>query len=106
MPPAPGPLAAPWTARLDSNWLLANEAPTSIPLAIGVGTSRLRELPELPGYLFWDESQFLLPLSADRAGMTVQVPLNAGRDLVELVVQTRDKEEWLHAAGWIYRRQA
>ena len=106
MPPAPGPLAAPWTARLDSNWLLTNEAPTSIPLAIGVGASRLRELPELPGYLFWDESQFLLPLSADRAGMTVQVPLNAGRGLVELVVQTRDKDEWMHAAGWIYRRQA
>ena len=79
---------------------------TMIPLAIGVGASRLRELPELPGYLFWDESQFLLPLSADRAGMTVQVPLNAGRDLVELVVQTRDKDEWMHAAGWIYRRQA
>ena len=43
-------------------------------------------------------------LAPDRAGMTVQVPQNAGRDLVELVVTTRDQQEWMHAAGWVYRR--
>ncbi|MCO5356665.1 serine hydrolase domain-containing protein [Acidovorax kalamii] len=106
MPPAPAPLPAPWSARLGSTWQLINEAPESIPLAMGVGESSLKELQELPGYLFWDDSQFLLPMSADRAGMTVQVPLNAGRDLVELVVQTRDKEEQMHAAGWVYRRKS
>ncbi|RYH42711.1 MAG: class C beta-lactamase-related serine hydrolase, partial [Alcaligenaceae bacterium] len=61
MPPAPSPLTAAWAARTGSTWQLTNEAPTSIALAMGVGASRLRELPELPGYLFWDESQFLLP---------------------------------------------
>ncbi|RZJ60271.1 MAG: class A beta-lactamase-related serine hydrolase [Acidovorax sp.] len=106
MPGAAAPLPAQWVARLDSHWVLANEAPESIPLAFGVPAATLRELPELPGYLFWDDSQFLLPLSPDRAGMTVQVPLNDGRDLVELVVQARDQQEWLHAAGWSYRRQA
>ncbi|WP_010461540.1 serine hydrolase domain-containing protein [Acidovorax radicis] len=105
MPAAATPLPPQWVARMDSTWLLANEAPESIPRALGVGAVALRELPELPGYLFWDDSQFLLPLSSDRAGMTVQVPLNDGRDLVELVVETRDKEEWMHAAGWTYRRQ-
>ena len=105
MPRAAAPLPAAWTARLNSTWQLANEAPESIPLAFGVGAATLRELPELPGYLFWDDSQFLLPLAADRAGMTVQVPLNDGRDLVELVVQTRGQQEWLRAAGWLYQRQ-
>lgn len=105
MPRAPGPLPPAWTARLGSTWRLANEAPDSIPLAMGVGAATLQELPDLPGYLFWDDSQFLRPLSADRAGMVVQVPHNAGRDLVELVVQTHDQEEWLNAAGWAYRRQ-
>jgi hypothetical protein len=104
MPRAPAPLPPQWSARLGSTWLLANEAPTSIPLAMGVGAATLQEMPDLPGYLFWDDSQFLRPLSADRAGMAVQVPHNAGRDLVELVVHTHDKEEWMHAAGWVYRR--
>lgn len=101
---APAPLPPQWSARLGSTWLLANEAPDSIPLAMGVGAATLQELPDLPGYLFWDDSQFLRPLSADRAGMAVQVPHNAGRDLVELVVHTHDKDEWMHAAGWVYRR--
>ncbi len=104
MPPAPGPLPPAWTARLATTWQVANEAPDSIPLAMGAGTATLQELPDLPGYLFWDDSQFLLPLAPDRAGMTVQVPQNAGRDLVELVVTTRDQQEWMHAAGWAYRR--
>lgn len=106
MPPAPAPLSPAWTARLGSTWHVANEAPDSIPLATGAGTATLQELPDLPGYLFWDDSQFLLPLSSDRAAMTVQVPMNAGRDLVELVVSTREQEECVHAAGWVYRRQA
>jgi len=69
-----------------------------------MATATLRELPELRGYLFWDDRQFLTPLSADRAGMAVQVPLHEGRDLVELVVQVQDQQEWLHAAGWVYRQ--
>jgi CubicO group peptidase (beta-lactamase class C family) len=105
MPPAPGPLPAAWSERLGTTWRVVSEGTQSIPVALEMGISTLQELPELPGYLFWDDSQFLLPLSADRAGMTVQVPLNAGRDLVELVVAVRDKQEWLQAGGWVYVRQ-
>ncbi|MGV3683534.1 MAG: serine hydrolase domain-containing protein [Acidovorax sp.] len=105
MPRASAPLPAAWADRLDSTWILANEAPESMLLALGgKATATLRELPELRGYLFWDDRQFLLPLSADRAGMAVRVPLNAGRDLVELVVQTQDQQEWLYAAGSLYRQ--
>lgn len=103
MPAAPAPLPSAWTARLASTWQVINESTESVPMALGACTATLQELPELPGYLLWDDSQFLLPLTDERAGMTVQVPHNAGRDLVELVVQTRSEEEWIHAAGWVYR---
>lgn len=105
MPRASAPLPAAWADRLDTTWIQANEAPESILRAAGsMATATLRELPELRGYLFWDDRQLLLPLSADRAGMAVQVPLHEGRDLVELVVQVQDQQEWLHAAGWVYRQ--
>ena len=105
MPRASAPLPSAWADRLDTTWIQANEAPESILLAAGsMATATLRELPELRGYLFWDDRQLLLPLSADRAGMAVQVPLHEGRDLVELVVQVQDQQEWLHAAGWVYRQ--
>lgn len=105
MPPAPAPLPPEWAARLPSTWQVTNETHDSIPLAMGSGIATLQELPDLPGYLFWDDGQFLLPLSSDRAGMTVQVPQNAGRDLVELVVTAGANEpERMHAAGWTYRR--
>lgn len=105
MPRASAPLPSAWADRLDSSWTLANEAPESMLLAVGrTAPATLRELPELRGYLFWDDRQFLVPLSADRAGMAVRVPLNAGRDLVELVVQVQDQQEWLHAAGSLYRQ--
>jgi CubicO group peptidase (beta-lactamase class C family) len=104
MPRAAAPLPTAWADRLDITWVQSSEAPESILLAAGgTATATLRELPELRGYLFWNDRQFLLPLSADRAGMAVRVPLNEGRDLVELVVQTHDKRERLHAAGWVYQ---
>ena len=104
MPAAAAPLPVEWVQRLDTEWVVCNEAPQSIPLAFGIPPAPLRELKELPGYLFWDDSQFLLPLSGERAGMTVQVPLNDGRDLVELVVEARGPQEWLRASGWLYQR--
>lgn len=107
MPAAPGPLPPEWAARLNSTWMLSNEAPESAMWATGeVKPVNLRELPELPGYLLWDDSQLLLPESATRAGMTVQVPLDAGRDLVELVAGTTDGRESINAGGWIFLRQS
>ena len=107
MPVAPAPLPPEWAARLNSTWMLSNEAPESAMWATGeVKPVNLRELPELPGYLLWDDSQLLLPESANRAGTTVQVPLDAGRDLVELVAGTTDGRESINAGGWIFLRQS
>ena len=44
----------------------------------------LETLPELPGYILLGDAQFLVPINDDRAGMTVKVPLNEGRDLNEI----------------------
>lgn len=106
MPPAPAPLPAEWVQLLDSRWGLAEEDPSSTAVMNGIVPAYLRELPELPGYLFWDDSelqQFLLPESGQRAGMTVKVPVNHGRDLMELVLQTRGSEQWLDVGGSLYR---
>lgn len=107
MLPAPGPLAAEWVQHLDSVWGFAEEDPASVALMNGVIPVRLHELPELPGYLFWDNPdglrQFLLPLSAERAGPTVQVPVNNGRDLMELVLEPHEGQTWLRAGGVLYR---
>lgn len=107
MPAAPAPLQAPWVERLGSVWALAEEDPSSTALMNGIVPARLHELPELPGYVFWDNPdglrQFLLPLSAERAGPTVQVPVNNGRDLMELVFETREGESWVRAGGSLYR---
>ena len=57
-------------------------------------------LPELPGYLMWRDGQLLRPLSDTRAGMTVRVPVNNGRDLDELVIENRNGKETLRVGGW------
>ena len=65
---------------------------------------KLAEHPELPGYVFWDDSQFLQPLPDGHAGMAVQVPFDAGRDLEELAPEERDGTVWLRSRGMWYRR--
>ena len=61
-------------------------------------------LPGLPGYLLWADSELVRPLDDMRAGMTVQVPVNDGRDLAELVFQTVEGVEQIDSNGSIFRR--
>lgn len=103
MPAAEKPLPALWRARLGT-WQVTNEAPESLVSQLGGDTITLGELPELPGYLLWDNGQFLRPLSDSRAGMCVQVPVNHGRDLVEVVAEPLGGEEQLRTSGWYLRR--
>ena len=104
MPAADSPLPPAWRALVGSAWQVVNEHPQSVWASEVLTPITLTEHPELPGYLFWDERQFLKPLGDHHAGMTVQVPLNAGRDLVELVLEHRDGTQWLRTGGWLLRR--
>ncbi|MDH2236944.1 beta-lactamase family protein [Pigmentiphaga sp. GD03639] len=106
------PLGAAWQARLGKTWTVINESPTTMPSTLG-GTpyATLGSLPELPGYILvrnssYDdgspEYQLLAPLAADRAGMTVKIPANAGRDLYELHFATAGGKETLTIGSWTY----
>jgi CubicO group peptidase (beta-lactamase class C family) len=102
--PTATPLPAAWQARVGTTWELANESPDSAVLRNGPARAALGVLPELPGYLMWADSELLRPLDDTRAGMTVKVPVNDGRDLTELVLRTVDGLEQIGSNGSIFRR--
>jgi CubicO group peptidase (beta-lactamase class C family) len=102
--PTATPLPAAWQARVGTTWELANESPDSAVLRNGPARAVLGVLPELPGYLMWADSELLRPLDDTRAGMTVKVPVNDGRDLTELVLRTVDGLEQIGSNGSIFRR--
>jgi hypothetical protein len=52
----------------------------------------------------WADGELLRPLDDTRAGMTVKVPVNDGRDLTELVFRTVGGVEQLQSNGSIFRR--
>jgi len=85
---------------------VANEAPDSVAVRDGPLRATLSLLPELPGYLMWADADLVRPLDDTRAGMTVKVPVNDGRDLTELVFRTVDGAEQITSNGSIFRRIA
>ncbi|KIQ31958.1 hypothetical protein RT97_12825 [Variovorax paradoxus] len=104
LPPLEAPLSAAWLARVGATWELANESPDSAVMRNGPMRAPLGVLAELPGYLMWADSELLRPLDDTRAGMTVKVSVNDGRDLTELVLETVDGVEQIRSNGSIFRR--
>ena len=104
MPVLADDLSAAWRARIGTAWQLANEAADSVT-ALNLDTYRFKlgVLPDLPGYLLWDNDELVRPLDDSRAGMTVKVPVNAGRDLGELVFVTANGTESLLRHGSVFR---
>lgn len=106
------PLSAAWLARMGKTWTVTNESPATVPSTLnGAPYAMLSSLPELPGYILvrnssYDdgssEYQLLVPLTDDRAGMTVRIPANAGRDLYELHFTTVGGKEMLTIGSWVY----
>lgn len=102
--PLETPLPPAWQARVGTTWELANESPDSAAMRNGPLRAALGVLAELPGYLMWAHSELVRPLDHARAGMTVKVPVNDGRDLTELVFRTVDGVEQIGSNGLIFRR--
>lgn len=106
------PLSAAWQARMGKTWTVTNESPATVPSTLnGVPYATLGSLSELPGYILvrnssYDdgspEYQLLAPLTDDRAGMTVKIPANAGRDLYELHFTIVGGKEMLTIGSWVY----
>ncbi|HUH77854.1 MAG TPA: hypothetical protein VLZ53_10855, partial [Devosia sp.] len=100
------PIAMPqaWRDRVGGQWLCINQSPDSVEGRMGKAILRISELKELPGYLWLNNEQLLRSLNDDEASMSVQVPLNNGRDLVELRLVTTDGKEALHSGSLVFER--
>lgn len=107
LPPLSTPLPDAWKARLGSRWLRVNDLNDSITQA----TQRkvpwifeIDQLAELPGYVLANTAQLVRVIDDNQAGMTIQIPSAAGRDLFELdMVMVNGKEE-LHTGVLVFQR--
>ena len=110
LPEVSTPLPAAWKARLGSRWLSINDHPESYEGKLEPRTGAIGEMPERPGYVMWSDGslrvQLLRVIDDNEAGMTVQIAVNAGRDLVELRMVNEGGEERLHVGTSVYRRTA
>lgn len=104
LPPLDTPLPKAWQDRVGSRWLCVNDS--SVLRQIGPLTWEINALPEMPGYLMWDNDQLLRVIDDNEAGMTVKIPVNAGRDLVEWKIVMVGGQEQLHSGGFVFERIA
>lgn len=103
--PAPD-LSLAWQARAGQRWLMVNERPDSVALASDSPGMILEQIKELPGYLL-GFSGLVKPAGSDmRAQMFLKIPVNYGRDLDDLMIETRDGEDWVRCQGLLFRPQA
>ena len=100
------PLPATWQARLRSRWLSINDSPDSVEVRLGPRIWLIDELAEMPGYVLWDNAQLLRVIDDNEAGMTVKVPVNAGRELVELQMVMVNGQEEMHSGTLVFKRMA
>ena len=106
LPAADVPLPAAWKARLGSRWQCVNDAPESVTRQLGPMVWRIDELKELPGYVFFDNAQLMRVIDDNQTGMTVKIPVNAGRELIELNMVTVNGREALHCGTLVFERLA
>ena len=100
--PLAQPLPPAWKARLGSAWRCTNESPDSVASQLHPVLGRIDELPDLPGYILWNNEQMLRVLDDQGARMTIKVPLYGGRDLIELRVVMVNGHEEVHSGGQVY----
>ncbi|HKT99972.1 MAG TPA: serine hydrolase domain-containing protein [Paraburkholderia sp.] len=94
-------LDAAWSAHLQTaQWKVTNMSPQSVQMATTHSPPQysLAQIPALPGYILFD-NQPLVPLSDDRGGMVLKIPLNMGRDLYEIVFSTVNGVQTITANG-------
>ena len=105
LPEAPTPLPVAWKNRLNTRWKGILYSPYSYESMLEPSTGAIGELAERPGYVMWNNAQLLRVINDDEAGVTVEIPALAGRDLVELRIYKRDGQEFPIIGEWtVYRR--
>jgi hypothetical protein len=106
LPPLDTPLPPAWKVRIGSRWLCVKDEPESLDARLDPRQGHIDALAELPGYVLWDDAQLLRVIDDREAGMTVKIPGNAGRDLVELRMVTVNGQAELHSGSLVYQRTA
>jgi len=104
--PSSTPMPTAWQQRMGTRWQIVNESPDSVASRMGGGIVTLGALPDLDGYILWDNEQLLWPEGNSRARMTIQLPVTHGRDLVELEMRTVNGQEELRVGTSVYRQIA
>ncbi len=101
---AAGALPAAWNGRLGRKWLMTNEHPEfSLKWA-----SPLIQLLVVDNLLFANTGglQVVDPFLGDsRAGMMLLIPQKNGKELNDVVIETRGVEEWIRFGSYLYRPQ-
>jgi len=109
--PSALPLSPAWESLVGKTWLTVNEDAQSWLLVRG-GAPRftLEAIETFPGYLFASSSylstQIVDPAGSDReARMFLKIPMELGRDLNDVVIETRNGEPWVRYGSTVYRPQ-
>jgi CubicO group peptidase (beta-lactamase class C family) len=103
------PLSAAWQDHVGQTYLAVNAQPDAGEYnAAGAMTLALGDVPALSGYLTVTTTDYGTEVvdaagGDDRAAMCLQIPSLGGRDLEDLVVETRGSEDWMHWGDTVYR---
>ncbi|MDD5333766.1 MAG: serine hydrolase [Rhodoferax sp.] len=104
------PLSAAWQARLGRNWLAVNEPPDSLGISAASPIFTLAAAPDLPGYVLAkagpiDKQDQIADASGSDAlaRMCLKIPMVKGRDLDDVLIETRNGEEWVRLGSSVFR---
>ena len=98
---ASGELPAAWSNRLGRKWLLTNDYHDSILWA-----DTVKKLNGIDNLLFANSGSLEIEdpfFSNTRASMRLLIPQVNGRDLNDVVIETRGGEEWFRSGSCLYR---
>lgn len=107
--PASAPLSAAWESRAGRRWLAVNEDAQSMAFDLGMlPRFTLEKIEGVPGYLLatgiLNDSQIVATTGSDLvARMFLMIPGLNGRDLNDVVIETRDGEEWVRYGSTLFR---
>lgn len=92
-----------WNARIGKRWLAVNLDVKSVMWDSGGIGFEPGTVPELPGYVLNDLQITDATGSDTLAEMCLKIPIAAGSDLNDIVIETRSAEEWVRVGGTRYR---
>jgi hypothetical protein len=98
---AAGALPAAWSSRVDKKWVMTNDHPESFKWALP-----LMQLYAVNNLLFAKTGglQIVNPFFSDsRASMMLLIPQKYGKELDDVVIETRAGKEWIRFGSYLYR---